>query len=51
MGPDGRIRAWARRRREPPVAWTPEHEIAIALTQQLTEPEEERHGKKRPNNG
>jgi hypothetical protein len=40
MGPDGRVRARARRRREAPVAWAPEHEIAIEDTQQLTEPEE-----------
>jgi hypothetical protein len=39
MGPDGRVRARARRRRKP-VAWAPEHEIAIENTQQLTEPEE-----------
>ena len=32
MGPDGRVRAGARRRREPPVAWAPEHETAIAST-------------------
>jgi hypothetical protein len=45
MGPAGRVRTRARRRRGPRVAWAPEDRIAIADAQRLTEPEEERHGK------
>jgi hypothetical protein len=39
MGSVGRVRARTRRRREPPIA-SPEDEIAIEDTRQLTEPQE-----------
>jgi hypothetical protein len=40
MGPVGRVRARARRRRESPTAEAPEVEITIEDTQQLTERQE-----------